>query len=126
MAAKGRAMETLWESITCAQGHIERVEAKRRRSTLLARDLQKRLNAEHRLVDRANERRIKAEQERDAARHTPTYFDEVGIERRDAATVAFQQGRHAIDKAEGWSADWPRPTPRSSASSARSRACGRI
>lgn len=102
---EARKYQAWWEGISrdaaalCAERDV--LAYKRRRSTILARDLQKRLNAEHHLVDRANERRIKAEQERDAARQTPTYFDEVGIERRDAATVAFQQGRHAIDKAEG-------------------------
>lgn len=40
----------------------DRERDKRRRSTILARDLQKRLNAEHRLVDRANEKRREAEQ----------------------------------------------------------------
>lgn len=44
------------------EGQLQRMATKRRRAVLNARDLQKRLNAEHRLVDRANERRQRAEQ----------------------------------------------------------------
>jgi hypothetical protein len=43
------------------QGRAQRLQAKRRRAVLKARDLQTRLYAEHRLVDRANDRRRLAE-----------------------------------------------------------------
>ena len=57
-----------WKMRRVARGQYQRAEAqadreheKRARAVLLARSLQKRLNAEHGLVDRANERRRNAE-----------------------------------------------------------------
>ncbi|WP_310530750.1 DNA polymerase III subunit beta [Novosphingobium sp.] len=58
------AQDTNRNNLRSAQHWREKCEAitaKRRRAVMFARDLQKRLSAEHRLVDRANERRGTAE-----------------------------------------------------------------
>lgn len=73
------------------------LEAKRRRSTLLARQRGKNM------VQIAKVARERIDEEQAAlakAKQSPTYFDETGMERRDVAAVAFDQGRHALDKAE--------------------------
>lgn len=87
-----------WEALqhrtwTESMGH----KAKRRRSTLLARQRGKGLVAMHN-VARARIDELQADLAK--ARQAPTYFDDTGMERHDAAAVAFDQGRHALDKAE--------------------------
>jgi hypothetical protein len=61
--ASHAAQQTLWESIASEWGYAARTDAKRRRAVLKARDLQNRLYAEYKIVDRANDKRMEAERE---------------------------------------------------------------
>lgn len=76
---------------------IHRQRDKRRRSTLLARQRGYGLVMLHN-VARARLDELQADLAK--ARQVPTYLDDTGMERHDAAAVAFDQGRHALDKAE--------------------------
>ncbi|MCO4093054.1 MAG: hypothetical protein HEQ34_14070, partial [Sphingorhabdus sp.] len=65
--ASHAAQQTLWESIASEWGYTARTDAKRRRAVLKARDMQKRLHAEYKVVDRANDDRQKASLRANAA-----------------------------------------------------------
>lgn len=76
---------------------IHRQMDKRRRSTLLARQRGYGLVMLHN-VARARLDELQADLAK--ARQVPTYLDDTGMERHDAAAVAFDQGRHALEKSE--------------------------
>lgn len=99
-----------------------RTRQKRRRAVLLARDYQRQArfmyesreslrfnlgNAEARATSfasscKSRDKEIAAlKAELAKAKQAPTYFDDTGMERRDAAAIAFDQGRHALEKSEG-------------------------
>lgn len=111
-AAKARTDFLRGMKEACERERIEHI--KRRRSTTLARDLQKRLNAEHRLVDRANERRLEAEKSRDMtqaelaeikreledAKRSPMMMTGEGQEQVDLIGRQAHYARTAIERAE--------------------------
>jgi hypothetical protein len=79
--ASHAAQQTLWESIASEWGYAARTDAKRRRAVLKARDLQNRLYAEYKIVDRANDKRMEAEQ----CAHELSVKEQAQRERADAA-----------------------------------------
>ncbi len=98
---EARKYQAWWEGISrdaaalCAER--DRLAYKRRRSTLLARQRGYGLVMLHN-VARARLDELQAELAK--ARQVPTYLDDTGMERHDAAAVAFDQGRHALEKSE--------------------------
>lgn len=70
---------------------VEKLQAKRRRAVLLARDLQKRLYAEHAMVDRANEKRRHAAERANVAE---VLLDKL---QRDMAEMAATLQQSATD-----------------------------